>query len=338
MTRRALATAVGVAVVAVTFVYVLPKIADYGAVWRVVRTLSWEQMLALAGATGLNLATFGPPFMAALPGLGYRQAFVVTQASTASTYIAPGGAAVGVGISYAMLRGWGFERSAVALAVTVTGVWNQLAMLGFPAVALALLTVTGGTDVLLGTVALIGLAVFVAAAGAFAAGLSSERLARRVGDLAARAVSWVLRLVRRRPVTWTGEALVRFRADAIGLLRRRGWLLTLATLAGQLTVFVVLLVTLRVLGVTGGEVSLAEAFAAWSLVRLLGSLPITPGGLGVVELGLTGALIGFGGKRADVVAVVLVYRFLTVVPTLLLGLVAGATWRRQRPAGLSSRG
>jgi uncharacterized protein (TIRG00374 family) len=334
--RRALAIAVGVAVVAVTFVYVLPKIADYGAVWRVVRMLSWLQILALLGATVLNLATFGPPFMAALPGLGYRQSFVLTQASTASTYIAPGGAAVGVGIAYAMLRGWGFERAAVALAVTLTGVWNQLAMLGFPAVALALLTLTGGTEVLLQTVALIGLAVFVGAAGAFAAGLSSARLARRVGDLAARVVSWARRCIRRDPVSWTGEALARFRAQAIGLLRRRWWLLTLATLAGQLTVFVVLLVTLRVLGVTGDEVSLAEAFAGWSLVRLLGSLPITPGGVGVVELGLTGALIGFGGKRADVVAAVLVYRFLTVVPTLLLGLVAAATWRRQRPVGLSS--
>jgi hypothetical protein len=28
---------------------------------------------------------------------------------------------------------------------------------------------------------------------------------------------------------------------------------------------------------------------------------------------------------------VLVYRFLTVVPTLVLGLLAGATWRRHRP-------
>jgi uncharacterized protein (TIRG00374 family) len=63
-------------------------------------------------------------------------------------------------------------------------------------------------------------------------------------------------------------------------------------------------------------------------VRLLGSLPITPGGLGVVEVGLTGALVGFGGNNAEVVAAVLVYRFLTIVPTLLLGLLAGATWRR----------
>src|SRR6266496_754057 len=38
--------------------------------------------------------------------------------------------------------------------------------------------------------------------------------------------------------------------------------------------------------------------------------------------GLTAALVGFGGDNAEVVAAVLVYRFLTIVPTLVLGLVA----------------
>jgi uncharacterized protein (TIRG00374 family) len=93
---------------------------------------------------------------------------------------------------------------------------------------------------------------------------------------------------------------------------------------------VLFLVSLRVLDVSAGEVSAVEAFAAWSLVRLLGSLPITPGGIGVVEVGLTTALVGFGGDNAEVVAAVLVYRFLTIVPTLLLGLIGGATWRRLR--------
>jgi uncharacterized membrane protein YbhN (UPF0104 family) len=51
----------------------------------------------------------------------------------------------------------------------------------------------------------------------------------------------------------------------------------------------------------------------------------------VIELGLTGLLVGFGGNNAGVVAAVLVYRFLTVVPTLVLGLLFGATWRSHRP-------
>jgi len=144
-------------------------------------------------------------------------------------------------------------------------------------------------------------------------------------------VSWCKDLIRRPPVRWSGETLVAFRRDTIGLLRRRWHLLTLATLAGQLTVFLLLLASLRTLDVSSTEVSAIEAFAAWSLVRLLGSLPITPGGLGVVEVGLTTALVGFGGDNDQVVAAVLVYRFLTIVPTLVIGLIAALTWRHYRP-------
>jgi uncharacterized protein (TIRG00374 family) len=330
--RRLIGVGLGIAVVAATFFFVLPRIANYGDVWAVVRELSWAQIGALLLATVLNLVTFAPPWMVALPGLGFRRAFVLTQASTASTYIAPGGAAVGVALAYAMLRGWGFSGGPVGLAVAVTGIWNQLALLGFPAVALALLTLKQEQNALLQTVATIGLAVFLLAAGAFALGLSTPKFARFAGETAARVVNWGLRLVRRGPVGWTGESFVRFRNEAIGLLRHRWHLLTVGTLAGQLTVFALLLVSLRVLDVSAGEVSAVEAFAAWSLVRLLGSLPITPGGIGVVELGLTTALVGFGGEDAEVVAAVLVYRFLTIVPTLVLGLVAGAMWRRLRPA------
>jgi uncharacterized membrane protein YbhN (UPF0104 family) len=205
----------------------------------------------------------------------------------------------------------------VALAVALTGLWNQLAILSFPALALGLLTLTGGRDPLLQTVGVIGLVIFVVALSLFALALASDRVARRGGELLARLTN-----------RWEAETLLRFRAEAVELLRRRWLHLTLATLAGQLTVFGVLLASLRTLGAEGGEVSLVEAFAAWSVVRLLGSLPLTPGGIGIVEIGLTTALVGFGGDRAEVVAAVLVYRFLTVVPTLVLGLVLGTTGRR----------
>jgi uncharacterized membrane protein YbhN (UPF0104 family) len=326
--RRFAGVTLGGAVVAATFVFVLPGIANYGDVWDVVKELTWLQVAALAAATALNLVTFAPPWMAALPHLGFGRAFALTQASTASTYVAPGGAAVGIAVAFGILRAWGFPGRAVALAATLIGVWNQLVLLGFPAVALALLTLEREQNALLRTVALIGLAVFASAVVGFAGGLSTPVLARLIGDTAARLATWALGLMRRGPVAWSGESFVGFRNDAVGLLLRRWHALTLATLAGQLTVFLLFIVSLRVLDVSAHEVSGVEAFAAWSLVRLLGSLPITPGGIGVVEVGLTTALVGFGGANAEVVAAVLVYRFLTVVPTLALGLVAGAAWQR----------
>jgi uncharacterized protein (TIRG00374 family) len=72
-------------------------------------------------------------------------------------------------------------------------------------------------------------------------------------------------------------------------------------------------------------VTIVEAFAAWTLARILGAIPITPGGVGFVELGLTGVLVAFGASNAEAVAATMIYRFLSVVPTVLLGLVAGGT-------------
>jgi uncharacterized protein (TIRG00374 family) len=335
MKRRWIGGAIGAAVVVGVFVFVLPRVADYGAVWRSVRQLGRPARAALAVAELVNLATFAPPYMAALPGLGYRRASVISQASTASTYVAPGGAAVGMGVAFAMLKGWDFAAAAIALAVTVTGVWNQLFMLGAPAVAVVLLTFAGGSSPALQTLATIGLAIFVAAVGGIVAAFASAALARRIGDLAARLTSRLLRLLRRGPVHWGGESLVAFRRQAIGLLRRRWPALSAATLAGQLSVFVVLVVCLRAVGVAGDQVSFTEAFAAWTFVRLIGSVPITPGGIGIVELGLTGMLVGFGGANDDVVAAVLLYRVITVVPTLVLGVVGTALWRRLRPGAAS---
>jgi uncharacterized protein (TIRG00374 family) len=329
--RQLIGGGIAIAVIAGTFVFVLPRIADYRDVWDVVQTLTWDELLALVVVALVNVVTYAPPWQAALPGLRFRQAFVVTQASTASTYVAPGGFAPGMAVSFAMLRGWGFSGRPVALAVTITGVWNQLVIFGFPVIALGLLTLEGGTNPLLKTMALVGAAVLGGVVVALVVGFSSPQLARRIGDLAARLVSWLKRLVRRKPVAWDGEAFVRFRKETMGLLGRRWHVITLATLAGHLSVFAVLLVSLRVFDVPAAEVTLIEAFAAWSIVRVLGSLPITPGGLGIVELGLTSLLVGFGGGQAEVVAAVLVYRFLTIVPTLLLGLAAAATWRRHHP-------
>ncbi len=332
--RRSIAIAIGLAFAVATFVFVLPQIAAYHDVWRALQRLSWREMVVLAAALVLNLATFGLAWMVALPGLGYRQALVVTQASTASTYVAPGGPTVGIAVSLAMLKGWGFQPQSIARAATLAGVWNQLALLGFPAVALAFLTLEGGANPLLQTVALLGLACFCAFAGAFGLGLASKRIARSAGDLAARIAGFLLRFVRGGPVRFDGASFVRFRGDTVGLIARRWYLLTLWTLIGQLTAFLILLVSLRSLGVSGGQVDLVEAFAAFSIVRLAQSLPITPGGVGVVELGLIAVLTGFGGSNAGVVAAVLVYRFLTLVPTLVLGLIAGATWRHHRPRTL----
>jgi uncharacterized membrane protein YbhN (UPF0104 family) len=229
-----------------------------------------------------------------------------------------------------MLRGWGFDRSAVAVAVVVTGVWNQIVNVVLPLLALSLLLLSGGSSPLLLTAGLVGMAAIAALAVALALVLRGEPQARATGERAERLANRALRLARRPPRAGWGEAVVRFRRETIDLLARRWAAITTAAFAGHLAVFGVLMVSLRATGVDAGQVTWVEALAAWGLVRLLTAVPVTPGGVGIVELGLSSALVGFGADNAAAVAAVLLYRVLTVVPTLVLGGVLGLTWRRHR--------
>jgi uncharacterized protein (TIRG00374 family) len=318
---------VSVATIGLTFAFILPHIADYREVWELLKGLSWWWIAGLVVAAVINVATFGPPWMAALPGLSYFHSSRVTLASTAVSVVAPGGGAAGMAASFGMLKSWGYEGRPVGLAVTVTSIWNQLMILGVPIVAVALLVAEGDRNRTLEWVALISLAVFCVLVAGFAVGLANARLTRRIGDKAARVMTWAKGLIHKAPVTWNGEAFVRFREESIVLIRDRWWYLTLTTLANHLSVFLLLLVSVRAVGITPSSVTLVEAFGAWAVSRVIGSLAPTPGGLGFVELGLTGILVAFGASNAEAVTAALVYRVLMDVPTLALGLLAAATFK-----------
>ena len=320
--------ALGLVVVVVTFAVVLPRIASYTDVWDVVKDLDTKWLIALGIAVVFNVVTYAPPWMVALPGLRFRQALPFTQASTALTYVAPGGGIVGMAGSYGLLRTWGFGSSEVARAVTITGIWNQLANLLLPVLAVLLLSFDQQRDALLTTVAIVGAIVFAVAVGVLVLIFWSDTLARRVGELLERATNRALQALRRqRRFEGWDERLVVFRRSTVHLIRRRWPWLTLAAVVGNLTVFAVLLVALRAVGIGASEITWVEAFAGWSLARALQLIPLTPGGVGPVELGMTGILVGFGGGNAEVVAAVLIYRAFTIVPTLLLGLATMAGWR-----------
>jgi uncharacterized protein (TIRG00374 family) len=318
---------IGLAVVVVTFAVVLPRIASYSDVWDVVKQLDPAWLLALAVAVVFNVVTYAPPWMIALPGLRFRQALPFTQASTAFTYVAPGGGIVGMAGSYGLLRTWGFGSSEVARAVTLTGIWNQLANLLLPVLAVMLLSIESQRDAVLTTAALIGGIVFSVAVGLLALVFWSDGLARGVGEVVERLTNRLLRALRRTPITGWPDRLVEFRRSTVDLIRRRWAWLTIAAIVGNVAVFLVLLVSLRAVGIGSSQITWVEAFAGWSLARALQLIPLTPGGVGPVELGLTGILVGFGGANAEVVAAVLLYRAFTVLPTLLLGLATIAAWR-----------
>jgi uncharacterized protein (TIRG00374 family) len=100
------------------------------------------------------------------------------------------------------------------------------------------------------------------------------------------------------------------------------------SLVSHLSLYAVLLVALRDVGVSDTEVGWAEVLAVFAFARLVTAIPITPGGVGFVEAVLITTLSAAGGDRDQVAAAVLVYRALTWALPILVGVVCYLWWRR----------
>ena len=321
---------ISLAVVGGIFFGVMPRIASYSDVWATINAMTWLEITTLAAVGVWNLVTYWFVLVAALPSLTYPQAAVSNQASTAVSNTLPGGGALGVGVTYAMYSSWGIKGEDTARSVVVSGVWNNFIKLGLPIVALALLAVTGEVNAALVVGSLVGVGALIGAIVLFGMTLRSDALAARVGGGLGRAASAILKLIRKPPIVGLEEAAVQFRQRTAGFLQLRWKRLTVTSIVSHLSLYAVLLLALRHVGVSEDEVSWITVLAAFAFVRLISALPITPGGLGVVELGYAAALsIGMDtATKAQIVAAVLVFRFITYFFPIPLGTLSYLFWRR----------
>jgi putative heme transporter len=332
--RARLAVQVGMSLVlVVALFYYLLKGIDLGQVWAEIRAMTWLELTTLGLLAIWNLCTYAFVWMAVTPTprLSFGHAMVMTQSATAVTNTVPAvGPAIGIGMTYTMLGSWGYSRSKTSTAVLVSGVWNSFIKLGLPVLALALVLLQGGAGGGRVTAAVAGIAALVVAIVVFVLLLRSEEMARRFGLLAGRVASRLLRLVGRPPVAGWELATTKFRARTRDLLER-GWVpITVASLVSHLSLYLVLLVALRDVGVSDAEVSWAQVLATFAVARLITIVPVTPGALGTVELILIAGLVAAGGDREQVTAAVLVYRALTWGLQIPVGVVCYLWWRRSQ--------
>jgi uncharacterized membrane protein YbhN (UPF0104 family)/membrane-associated phospholipid phosphatase len=328
-TRLVIQAVVSLVLVVGIFYFLLRGI-DLAQVWAEIRAMTWIEDAVLAAIAAWNLATYAFVWMAVTPGLSFWRAMVMTQSTTAVTNTVPAGSAIGIGMTYVMLGQWGYSRSRASVAVLVSGVWNSFVKLGLPVLALALVALQGNASGGRVVAALLGIAGLVAAIVVFALVLRSQELAHRFGVLAGRVASRLLGLLGRPPVHGWELATVKFRTRTLELLGG-GWVpITAATLVSHLSLYLVLLVTLRAVGVSDDEVGWAQVLAVFAFARLATAIPFTPGGAGVVEAVLIAGLTAAGGDREQVTAAVLVYRALTWALPILVGVACYLWWRRNR--------
>ena len=335
--RRILRTILSAALIAAAFGFALPHVASYRSVWASLDALSWPHAMLVATAAVASMAAYWITIRAVLPWIRMRQAATVSLGSNAVANALPAGGALAMGVSWAMLSSWGLSTSGYVLYTLVTGVWNVFALLGLPVLALVVMTTASRPDALLISAAAIGLALLTALACGLGLLLRSQAFTLRVGHALQPALVIAARLARRPPPAEAAGSLSRFREQAGALLTTRGGRITAATVASHLTLWLVLLTCLRAVGLSQTQVPWQTSLAAFAFVRLLTALPITPGGLGITELGLVGVLAASADHKVtvQVTAAVLLYRAVTYLPPIPLGAVACLIWRHA-PALLGS--
>jgi len=174
------------------------------------------------------------------------------------------------------------------------------------------------------SVTLMGAGVFILLAGLGSWCLASDRPLRWIGNVVQRARNRIRRR-RAEPLTELPDRLLRERDRILHTLGTRWKGALLATVGRWTFDYLTLLAALAAVGSTPRASLVLLAFCA---AQLLAQIPLTPGGLGFVEAGLTGMLTLAGVSAGDAVLATFAYRLFSYWLPLPAGLVGYVFHRR----------
>jgi uncharacterized protein (TIRG00374 family) len=303
------------------FGVVIPSFADYATIWNSITSLTLEQFLLLSAMTIFVEITKALAPVTLLPGLTLRWSFVADEASAAVSNTIPGPS--GTAMRYLTYRRYGLSASDFGRSTVVNSIWNNALILLAPSVIIPVLAVVQPVPGRVLWIALLGLAISIVALILIIAVVRSERFAYRIGALLGRSINWARGLRSRPPAEDVGRTVVRFRHETLDTVRRHWLPLSTVIVVKYLATYLVLLISLRAMGLDNALLTNFEVLAVYAFVRLLTLIEITPGGIGVVEVLYISALSWAtdGVAEDQIVAGVFVFRMFTYLTPILIGAV-----------------
>lgn len=316
---------------------VVPQLAGPRKVVHLLAEVNPLLLLAGVGLEGAALYSYARLTRTLLPSSDRISIFTLMriQMTTLSvSHCAPGGTATGSALGYRLMTQWGLPGRDVGFAMATQGIGSAIVLNVILWVALiASIPVWGFSAVYLiaaavGAVLLISAAaiVVVFTRGGDRAGRSLEHAATRLPFVDGAAL--------RRSFERIADRISEIAEDRKLLFRAVGWASANWLLdAASLAVFV---------GAFGKWVNPDGLLVAYGLANVLAVIPITPGGLGVVEATLTSLLVGFDTPRGVATLGVVAYRLVNFwVPIPVGGLAylslqvdkgghGGSGWSRVR--------
>ena len=324
--KRLVRTVFWLALTGISLYLVAPSLIDVLGSWDDLDELSlgWLGLMAVLQA-GMLACVWALQYLA-MRGPSFSAVAASQLAGNALSKIAPGGGAVGGALQYKMLVQAGLPGPRAVAGLTATNLLSFAAVLAMPVLAVPAI-LRGGVNRDLLEAAAVGLVVFVALFAIGAVLIAYDGALAWVG----RIIQRVRNRLRRKsaPLTELPDRLLRERNRIIGTLGPR-WKRALAATSGRWALDYATL--LAALAAVGSQPRPSLVLLAFCAAQILQQIPVTPGGLGFVEAGLTAMLTLAGVSAGAAVLATFTYRLFSYWLPMPVGLGAYG-WHARRYHG-----
>ena len=311
------------------FGVLIPSFASYEDVWDALTSLDPVTVLFLTALTLVVEGCKAGAFALIIEPLRFPDAFLAQESAAVISNTVPGPS--GTAARYATYRKLGISTEDFATSYVVNSSVSNVLPLVLPSIGLALLSTQRDVPGAVWTLALVGLGVSLVLLVLVILIVRSEPFARRFGTRLGQFLNWLRGVARRPPGAELGETVVNWRREVVAVFRRRAPGLVGLFVLREVATYLVLLTSLRGLGVEARVLSPVEVFAVYTVVRLATLVEITPGNVGIAEALYISALSWAAeGRDADaIVAAVFVFRMFTYLGPIVFGGVCMALLSRR---------
>ena len=305
------------------------QFGSFAEAWAKIQQMTTIAVVSLVIVAVVNILVYPFPYQVAIPGLKYRPAFVIRQTSWMMAALVPAGGAVALALQYAMLASYRVPAAAATSGIAITSVWSFFMTFLLPVLGVLSISATGQLQSAWVWAGVMGAAALIVMIVVFALILRSETSAEKVGQWAQKVAEPVMHRFHKE--TDIPGSILSFRGQVVDVVKAKWISLTLTNLAVSFMQFMILFVAVRGVATDSqAQVSFAEIFAAFAISRLGSLIPITPGGLGTVAGVLGTMLAAFGMNQDDILAAVVVWQVVQLLPQAITGIVTLLVWRVQQ--------
>lgn len=292
-----------------------PQLLDVNPLW----------FLALLGFEIASFVSVWWLVRLALPSTSWLVASTYQLVSNAVSRVVPGGAAVGTALGWRMLATSGVDRGTAGAAIAATSFISNGVLFAIPLVAVIGSIFGAPVPESLALVAWGGFAVFVLLFAAAFTVVRFDAPLRAFGRVVERVAAPLYKRFN-RPAPPTEASIVSQRDKMVAALGAR-WQQALAAAVGKWLLDYLALVA--ALYAVGAQPRLSLVLLAYGAGAVLAMIPITPGGLGFVEAGLTAMLVLAGIPSEQALLATLAYRIVSYWLPMPVGLIAWFVFRHK---------